>query len=648
MPRKGRLVQPRHIFPWLAAPWIEFLRVLWRIERFILTPIRYLQAWTLSAIFGVIGVILSVALFIPRFTESVVEASSSGASSSLISSEDLPYLPPTSQDSFPSGTVAIQAELQRTWIRNFDQLEMVTIGSQSSVNKSRSLLAYRDGWRDHTLFESSLPERARRIEPYTHVARIWHEAVAPAPPEYFSNNGDRDSQPAFRTAGLTVTKEVPATAPPGEPFTYFLDVHNAGQTTIESAIVRETVTDFHSGLSDASATENARSFADRIIDVDPPAEVSHDYTELVWNLHQLQPDEKRRLRVTMQPNEAVDLTMQSTVEIVSAPVYGEFIVHSKPTPPPLERALPEPPVEPAITIEPEVRPSIRGVPQLVLQFEPRENEVTVGDELNAFYTITNVGTADADDVLLMVSVPPQLRHRFGELVQHRIKVLKPNEEKRALFAAIIEERGQIPLEWSLSAENVEGQQSVEWLVAGANSALPDREIAGPSRRSIPSEEAVPGIRLRPEPDPMPTAVPVPIGGPRDRVAPTIPPEGLPTPPPEPLRPLREPTTGPASPLGTPFDSGELSDQWRGREAPIDPELTPEEAPSGSSIPGRSSIPHGDENSERSSIPVEEPANSEPPLGLDLENSIPEPDSTPSIPRDFPAEAPEPAEETKIQ
>ena len=92
MPRKGRLVQPRHIFPWIAAPYIEMLRILWRIERFFFLPIKYLQAWTISAIFGVIGVLFSVALFIPRLAQTEVQAAPGTTARPLISRDDMPII----------------------------------------------------------------------------------------------------------------------------------------------------------------------------------------------------------------------------------------------------------------------------------------------------------------------------------------------------------------------------------------------------------------------------------------------------------------------------------------------------------------------------------------------------------------------------
>ena len=122
MPRKGRQVELRHIFPWVAAPYIELLRVLWRIERFVLSPFQYLQAWTISAFFGIAGILLSVSLFIPRLVDSQAVASSTPRFSRL----DMPYIPfeepvlPPHHSTW--GEPDVHVRIERTILRDFDLL----------------------------------------------------------------------------------------------------------------------------------------------------------------------------------------------------------------------------------------------------------------------------------------------------------------------------------------------------------------------------------------------------------------------------------------------------------------------------------------------------------------------------------------------
>ncbi len=145
MPRKGRHVELRHIFPWVAAPYIEMLRILWRIERFLLSPFQYLQAWTVSAVFGILGILLSVALFIPRLTENQAIASSSRT----INRFEMPYIPPEAPaapgNNWSTGEPDVSVIVERTILRNFDQNERVLTESKP-LKPARPALALRDNW----------------------------------------------------------------------------------------------------------------------------------------------------------------------------------------------------------------------------------------------------------------------------------------------------------------------------------------------------------------------------------------------------------------------------------------------------------------------------------------------------------------------
>ena len=111
-------------------------------------------------------------------------------------------------------------------------------------------------------------------------------------------------------------------------------------------------------------------------------------------------------------------------------------------PPPAEpEPEPEPAPKPVVT---PVRPTVPGVPKLVIEFDPPPT-VRVGEEVRAYYTITNIGTADATGIRLLVEVPHELKHRFGELVEHKISRLTPNESRKALFAALAQDKGRMAL-----------------------------------------------------------------------------------------------------------------------------------------------------------------------------------------------------------
>ena len=183
MPRKGRLVQPRHIFPWIAAPYIEMLRILWRIERFFFLPFRTLQAWTVSAVFGVIGVFFSVALFIPRLAQTEVQASPGMNTRALISRHDLPIIREEDQvfpEGYETGPSDVSVRMQRTHIEDFDQLEKITTRSKVLTPKRLSI-AHRDAWSRHLIQQAEADELP--LPSYVRQARVHATPLAPLIPE---------------------------------------------------------------------------------------------------------------------------------------------------------------------------------------------------------------------------------------------------------------------------------------------------------------------------------------------------------------------------------------------------------------------------------------------------------------------------------
>lgn len=617
MPRKGRQVELRHIFPWVAAPYIELLRLLWRIERFLISPFLYLQAWTVSAVFGIIGILLSVALFIPRLTNNEVQASSSR----LISRHEMPYIPLEDLSLPPgysaSGQPRVQLSVERTTLRDFDQNERILTESTPPRPK-RSSIAMVDTWGRHEEGRQTYSPLA--FQPYIRRAPFHDSLLTQMVPEYQYDPGLGDFQSTrSHSADVTVRKTIPrGTA--DDPLTYLITVSNAGREIVSQATIEEAVSDIQ-----------------RVIDTDPPAMVSPNQDRLVWELGELLPNETRHLKVTIQPDRH-RLSTQNTLAVFStAPVIAETMVREKP-PEALPEPLPEPtppPVEPVRTpVTAPVRPSIPGVPKLALEFDPPET-VRVGEEVRAYYTITNIGTADATGIRLLVEVPPELKHRFGELVEHKISKLAPNESRKALFAALAQNQGRMALNWTLECAELDDQANTEWVAVNPAAAR-----TGTVRSSIPSSEPTPINSLEPTPvEPISPVEPTPndplstwsqprptYDSPR-----TIPARGVPYGP--------QPAPGSSIPptIASPFPSSiphwvdpsavtePGSGDWRGRE-PIVPDLAPEEpmelgpvsppvdlpdlesaepatdVPYKSSIPSNSPAPRESPTRERSSIP----------------------------------------------
>ncbi len=557
MPRKGRLVQPRHIFPWIAAPYIEMLRILLRIERFFFLPIRYLQAWTVSAIFGVMGVLFSVALFIPRLAETSAQASTEG-SRNLIRLRDLPEIPDEDlvlPETDNPGSVDLSVRMQRTHVEDFDQNERVTTYSKAWIPK-RSSIAQRDAWTRHLLRQIEPEEQT--FQAYVQQARVRSNPLAPVIPEYLYDPGVGDYRTQSEKAPtLLIKKSVPKVLSPDEPLTYIITVTNNGDEPVESATVEEFVSDIN-----------------RVVDCEPRAMVSPDYGHLIWDLSQIQPGETRHLSVTIQPDKRRPITQDTLVTFSSAPIIAETLIRETQPELPVVPVEPEPePVVPTVIPEAVKRPAIAGRPKLVIQFDP-PNAVKVGQELEAYYTVTNVGTADATGIRLLVEVPAQLRHRSGELVEHKISRLTPNESRRALFAALAEGSGRLPLNWTLEANELDTQSDAEWLTVlpGAKTA-PVR--SSPTIINPPIEKSsIPAT----EPTPVDDEIqPTLLDSPEIDVS-SIPPgkssiPGTPTGP----RPLTEPSSIPswADPVlgGDPAIEADPE-----MTQPIDPELTPDEPP----------------------------------------------------------------------
>lgn len=564
MPRKGRLVQPRHIFPWIAAPYIEMLRILWRIERFFFLPIRYLRAWTVSAIFGVFGVLFSVALFIPNLTKSQAEASPSVSRRIVFDRHDMPFIPDSElvlPDGYSSGTAKLTVDFQRTHLEDLlgntilprEMDARITTHSQV-IPPKRSSLPVRDSWT--RFIQRPMEQDESPIESYVKRVRARDDLPATVIPEYdYDPNVTGSLALMQKSPTLLIEKSVPKVHSPDEPLTYVITITNNGIEPVEATHVEESLSDIN-----------------RVIDCDPPAMVTsqNGHLHLVWDQAQLQPNESREMRVTIQPDKQRPISEDTLVSFTSAPVIAETLVRETQRNFPTE---PDPePVVPEVIPEPVVRPAVPGQPKLVIQFDPPQ-AVKVGQELQAFYTVENTGTADATGIRLLVEVPPQLRHRFGELVEHKISRLAPNESRRARFAALAEGTGRLPLHWTLEANELETQSDSEWLAVLPGSA----PASSPIRSSVPANSSIPSREpTLIDEESLPTPTESPIEGPQSE-------DILPATRTVPSGPLADPTAVPAWTNTDPESESPPEEGWNS-STPLEIESDPEVPPVKSSIP----------------------------------------------------------------
>jgi hypothetical protein len=101
--------------------------------------------------------------------------------------------------------------------------------------------------------------------------------------------------------------------------------------------------------------------------------------------------------------------------------------------------------------------------------------VRTGDILTTDFEITNDGDAPADDIVLTVFVPPELRHKHGLEVEHRIKRLLPGQSHRARLLTKAATPGTAELDAVLSTEGQPAdEQTLKVRVVGATPAAENR------------------------------------------------------------------------------------------------------------------------------------------------------------------------------
>ncbi len=145
--------------------------------------------------------------------------------------------------------------------------------------------------------------------------------------------------PASRVVGrrqpsVAVEKAAPQTAAVGQPFDYTLIVTNVGDEMLDSVQIRERV-----------------SAIDRVAGVEPSANVVGD--SLVWDLTDLQPGERRRLQITIQADEPITLAQHTTVEVTSGVGALSEVRHPRPEPPLAEPESSPEPTPPPTQVESE-------------------------------------------------------------------------------------------------------------------------------------------------------------------------------------------------------------------------------------------------------------------------------------------------------
>ncbi|MBX3442289.1 MAG: hypothetical protein KF774_07765 [Planctomyces sp.] len=476
---RGRRIYPRHLFPEFVAPWIQCKRLRLRAIWLFTTPIRITPLWTTSVVFGIVGVMLTILLF--RHTAEVQAAAPD---------PKLPPIPvpqPSALAEFPAsvgdpesvGLLEVDdtpspfvASLDWTALNRFwNQAEQITLtsagGTASHATAPAWSFAPADGWTAARAFLAS--RMGEDFTPYQYFARAWDERLA-TPRTVSSDLPGDPASDGIREPQISVVREAPSAAL-GQSWTYIIAVRNQGRETLEDLVVTERVTAL-----------------DRIERTEPPARMSDD--ALHWTIEQLSPGQERLFQITLFPGAAGEIDSQTDVRttvavssVTRVEEPAQQAISSIPMSPAPVEAAPvlraAPPVEPASNVQEAGAPDLRVTADL-------PTRVRAGEEISSVFVIRNVGTGDAEDVVLTLVVPANLEHHKGRLIEHRISRLRPGETRRAQFRAIARETGEASVDGKLTC------------VQNATATFFGRvEIVAPPEVSAPGSIASSGISAVP-------------------------------------------------------------------------------------------------------------------------------------------------------
>ncbi|MBL8848994.1 MAG: hypothetical protein JNG89_04890 [Planctomycetaceae bacterium] len=166
---------------------------------------------------------------------------------------------------------------------------------------------------------------------------------------------------------------------------------------------------------------------------------------------------------TPLPAEDVQQFEPITPEFTPDPVPARDIAEESVTP------------EPAHTPRPLPLGTQKPRPVLTLNGNSRE-AVRTGDIVTTVYEIVNAGDVPADGVVLTVFVPPELQHKHGERVEHRIDRLLPGQSHSARLLTRASATGTAKLDAILS---VEGEAEDEHVISV--------RVLGPRPANVPRQ-----------------------------------------------------------------------------------------------------------------------------------------------------------------
>lgn len=496
MPANGRYTQFRHAFPEFFGPGIQTQRGLLRLRWLLLGNVDYRPVWTIGVSAGLVGMLLTIALFVLPTEQTVVAAMIPGPPPAQQLPAPPPIVtPPQNAIPYPRPLVELVASMKRVAMPfGWDDRRMAVVMSPPPEFKPDPYAAYsvRDGWQLASTRPITLPQP---FIPYREPTglRQWDAEtplvkVGPQANPLFPNK----IQP-----GVQVDKRaVPAGSQPGL-LKYELIVRNIGTKPVPEVKVIEAL--------------DVR----RVTQVDPPALVEQN--GLTWRLGSLAPLEERRLTFSLsvenQPYASstteVELADQfsSVTEVAAATPY-----YQQPpavTPPQVPRSsIPANPPRSSIPAQPPVTPAPQPAPQPVyrpiLHLRSRAPEGgVVGQDVSTWYEVTNSGNAAAVEVMLSIDLPAGLRHHDGATtVNHRIARIEPGESRQARLVTRIEAAGAYRLDTRLTSGDISERQIVEVTIPMPLSPVPGSSMWSPMTRRQDNQIVQAGLTTPQEPMPQ--------------------------------------------------------------------------------------------------------------------------------------------------
>lgn len=253
----------------------------------------------------------------------------------------------------------------------------------------RNILALRDDWRifNERLSLSRLGMSSPALpEDSAYAVEELYSQVKVIPGDYVTSNS------------LQVEKAAPAAPASGE-FDIQIRITNSGLDRISGIIVRELLPPEWTPVNMS------------------PRGVYRD-SSVMWLVDPLDPRQATVITLRVVSNQSGSFQSQTEVSAISA-VSTPVKVR------PEARSLP--PVTPTAPVE---------YPKLRLTFDPRPTPATVGEWVDVYFEIENIGNVTANGVILYVDLPLDLDHKyldpadFDRRVDSTVARLEPGEKRR--------------------------------------------------------------------------------------------------------------------------------------------------------------------------------------------------------------------------